>query len=554
MQPNKTIVPPDFGVIHPDVLDRKSAFEFADRHSKIAMQHAAAGQTDAAVHHHAQAQAYSNFLKAPTMKKTEKIVGGIADGKSVKDIAAHHKVDLALVDKQFKMGQKVELEHTTDQAKADEIARDHLWEDPKYYSKLAVMEGKVDKCEDKKKKIIEAERRRQMDTPLMTQPADEPYSAKVENPVAGLEPLKKPIAKSMAEEWSLLKAKISANDAFLSVDDIIGDEPKDEGGDAEAQGAEQPQPQGDDQSQDNPLSPEEESQLDQHAKENPEATQGDQPADQSQGQEPQGAPDMDQIAEMMRQEGYSDSEIAHVLHGHVPAVPTAEDHAAVNEQAQGEQDRFLAQREADAKHGHMTKLQELEAKKKEAELQSMDPESDKEHSKRLKDLEYEKAKKKLESEDHDGEREHKKHLRELELRAKQAEIDSRLDDYDKRHKARMADLEYDKARRESAEVDPTNAMKAQQLKFEMEMDKMQKQFEMEMDKKEREMELKYKEKELQLNLQLKAEAAKIKSALQEEQMHADHEVNMQVKEHQAKHKIAESKKAPVQEPSKKVDK
>jgi hypothetical protein len=34
------------------------------------------------------------------------------------------------------MGMKVETEHTDDNDKAKEIALDHLWEDPKYYSKL----------------------------------------------------------------------------------------------------------------------------------------------------------------------------------------------------------------------------------------------------------------------------------------------------------------------------------------------------------------------------------------------------------------------------------
>jgi hypothetical protein len=37
---------------------------------------------------------------------------------------------------QLKRGIAVELEHTTDPAIAEEIAKDHLTEDPKYYDKL----------------------------------------------------------------------------------------------------------------------------------------------------------------------------------------------------------------------------------------------------------------------------------------------------------------------------------------------------------------------------------------------------------------------------------
>lgn len=44
--------------------------------------------------------------------------------------------------KELAMGIKVEAEHTKDEAIREKIARDHLAEDPKYYSKLQVMESK----------------------------------------------------------------------------------------------------------------------------------------------------------------------------------------------------------------------------------------------------------------------------------------------------------------------------------------------------------------------------------------------------------------------------
>jgi hypothetical protein len=37
---------------------------------------------------------------------------------------------------QLKLGIEIEQEHTTDLAKAEKIARDHLAEDPEYYTKL----------------------------------------------------------------------------------------------------------------------------------------------------------------------------------------------------------------------------------------------------------------------------------------------------------------------------------------------------------------------------------------------------------------------------------
>lgn len=70
------------------------------------------------------------------------IKGGLADNKSLEDIAKKHKVDLKHIQDQLKMGMKVEKEHTDDKSKAEEIAKDHLFEDPDYYTKLAKMEKK----------------------------------------------------------------------------------------------------------------------------------------------------------------------------------------------------------------------------------------------------------------------------------------------------------------------------------------------------------------------------------------------------------------------------
>jgi len=70
----------------------------------------------------------------------DKIPGGLAKGKSLIDIAKHHRVPQADIYKQLQKGIKIEMEHTTSKEIAKEIAMDHLWEDPKYYNKLDSIE------------------------------------------------------------------------------------------------------------------------------------------------------------------------------------------------------------------------------------------------------------------------------------------------------------------------------------------------------------------------------------------------------------------------------
>ena len=68
---------------------------------------------------------------------TEDIIpGGVSQGMDIYGIANYHKVDLDDLMKELEMGIKVELEHTFDRKTAEEIALDHLYEDPKYYTHL----------------------------------------------------------------------------------------------------------------------------------------------------------------------------------------------------------------------------------------------------------------------------------------------------------------------------------------------------------------------------------------------------------------------------------
>mgnify|MGYP000119709092 CR=1 FL=1 len=80
----------------------------------------------------------------------EKISGGLSDGKSINDLVVHHgddswaSIQFESLEKKIKLelekGIKIEKEHTDDDKIAHEIAMDHLWEDPEYYTKLKSIE------------------------------------------------------------------------------------------------------------------------------------------------------------------------------------------------------------------------------------------------------------------------------------------------------------------------------------------------------------------------------------------------------------------------------
>jgi hypothetical protein len=82
------------------------------------------------------------------MKKTEQIPGGLSKNISILDIAKRWTSDdkdityvLDMLLRELNTGTEVELEHTNDLKIAKEIAKDHLYEDPNYYSKLKKIEA-----------------------------------------------------------------------------------------------------------------------------------------------------------------------------------------------------------------------------------------------------------------------------------------------------------------------------------------------------------------------------------------------------------------------------
>ena len=83
--------------------------------------------------------------------KQRRLRGGRLPEETIKEdhdaesLAKKHGVSVDSIEKQLKMGQEVEHEHTKDDAKALKIAKDHVAEIPDYYSKLKKMEhGKCD--------------------------------------------------------------------------------------------------------------------------------------------------------------------------------------------------------------------------------------------------------------------------------------------------------------------------------------------------------------------------------------------------------------------------
>jgi len=80
------------------------------------------------------------MIREPKTMNEDKISGGLADGKSLGDVAKHHGVELDELRLEFNKGLEVEMEHTDNEEVAEEITKDHLMEDPKYYTKLKTVE------------------------------------------------------------------------------------------------------------------------------------------------------------------------------------------------------------------------------------------------------------------------------------------------------------------------------------------------------------------------------------------------------------------------------
>ena len=81
-------------------------------------------------------------IKTPSVFE-DAFPGGMADKYSLNDLAKKHGIGVDEIKSQIAKGVKVEMEHTDDKKVAFEIAKDHIFEDPKYYDKLKTIENMV---------------------------------------------------------------------------------------------------------------------------------------------------------------------------------------------------------------------------------------------------------------------------------------------------------------------------------------------------------------------------------------------------------------------------
>ncbi len=327
--------------------------------------------------------------------------------------------------------------------------------------------------------------------------------------VPGKEPLKKEPKKkdSMIERWDRLKKALDNAKAILDLkaESQADEEPEAQPEEAQ-QAQDQAQPQGEAEQQDEQQG---EQQPDAQSAPAEEAPEEQEPAQQSEEdqQEENPADDDDEaekIAASLKDQGYSDAEIAYVVHGHhAPEIDVAKDAKAKATQAMSGIDMDSAKSESQ---------QKLEAAKMMADHEM-------EHKKRMSDLEYNKSS--MDMPDPESDKKHKQRMSDLEYEAKRADMPN------PQHKRRMEDVEYDSAKASM----PNN-------EFEMEHKKKMLELEYNFEKEAKKLELEFKKKEHIQKLKLAEDGMKQKKA-----------------EGEAKHKIrlSEAKKPKPKTPLKKSD-
>jgi len=298
------------------------------------------------------------------IKEKDKIPGGLADGKSSRDFDS----------KRLAQGIRVEMEHTNNKSVAREIAMDHLTEDENYYDKLKDIH-KWDRVDE------EADGKKEFDY--------------------GKEELDK--------KWSKLKKAVVDSDEAIM--EIAGQEynPDEEDDEQETDQDEDAGSDGDTDERADNGEPE-------SSDEGAEAESGDEQDmladDGADSGELDGDPedDQQQVVEALQEAGYSEAEIAHIVHGHNLPTPNIDDTKMEGESAQIQQ-----------KHEHQDRMNDLEYETAQQE-QGVNG-LDKDHKQRMLDLEYESAKKE----------------KELELEFKKKELEQKLKHKEESQAAKKAD-------------------------------------------------------------------------------------------------------------------
>jgi hypothetical protein len=456
------------------------------------------------------------------MNKKDMIPGGLADNKTPKDFDA----------KKLKQGKKIESEHTSSKGIATEIAMDHLTEDKDYYKKLKTIEKadrlRVDREVDGKQELdfgteeLEKDKSRggvannihaQQDYEILMRERKKKKELSKEESKAGVS--NNQDANNdynvLVDKWKKLK-KAMADDAFMSMvpdeeEQAQSNPPSDTNSD---QQAEQPE-MGDEEMQqllDQVHGDGDQSNTDPASKSDQEADQLEMEQDDSESSEDSEQPSDDEqsLEEMMSQMGYSDTEIAHVVHGHhFPDVDELKDAKADTEKAKKEGELSLQelemkikQGEHELKSGGAEKLSALDLDHK-AKMNLLEEE----HTKRIKELEYEKAKRKAQAED---EVEHKSRLRDVEFeRAKRdAQANDEVD-----HKGRMRDVEHTKASKDIPGDKPDDSAHQKRMQ-DLEYEKAKREMELDLEIKKQQSEHKMKQMEIDAQVRQKEKAQAVK--------------------------------------------
>ena len=151
----KSIVPSQRNVTIPNIESTKDVesypilFKLNDKYYVLDGHHRI---TNAILKDEKEVMAYVYDYKAENLE-----FGGLSKGKSVEDIANMHNVSVSEINSQLQKGIEVESEHTSDKKLAEKIAKDHLVENPNYYTILdkvglsdggeienLIKEGKID--------------------------------------------------------------------------------------------------------------------------------------------------------------------------------------------------------------------------------------------------------------------------------------------------------------------------------------------------------------------------------------------------------------------------
>ncbi len=358
--------------------------------------------------------------------------------------------------------------------------------------------------------------------------------------VEGKEPLKKDPKKKkkgqrgvMTARWNELKKALDNSKAILDLKAEQQEEPEEAQPDQSAPEQEQAQPPQGEQPDDAQSAPAEEAPEEQEPAQQSEADQKGDDEDEEPSDEEKG-----QLTESLKQHGYSDAEIAYIVHGHhSPEIDVAKDAKAKATNAMSGIETGAAEAEAKQKlslidqeskqklsqeqkmheteYEHKKRMADLEYKKSEMDMP--DPEGEKKHKQRMQDLEYEMKRSSMK--DNGPEKEHAKRMSDLEFESKKSDMPN------PKHKQRMEDVEYETAKAGM----PNN-------EFEMEHKKKMLELEYNFEKEAKKLELEFKKKEHQQKLKLAEDGMKQKA-----------------KEGDAKHKVrlADAKKPKPKTPLKK---